>query len=552
MRLDDYIVLIRQLVKTANTSEALEKLLEMGKQLEIKAIEKEAIIYFSQLTRFRREMNLALLKMDEFNAQLNRINLGILSLLEQLEDGNIMQSVGNKRDKGRVIHNIPSKMGTDQEFFCSVRIAKDDVILLKNFQKPDDAQPEDIELSRTMEVSLVDPSGGQMFAVRQISPIMEQTIQEDTFTEWDFMVKPLQAGRAVLILYVFFIEKIDGQKEKRSVSLKRNIEVTTEKVAYFYPWELTNITVEADASKKKRAHLAGWSSIAAKVGLCVGLIAVGIGTYMICNYFMGQTPPPPALPLPLPPSKVVATLKIQKGFQVTQVRIDGNTINDWKTNADTSLVILPPLEPSTFFVEVLGKKGICSKQINLKEKPPFKMDCPQIVPDSFNVIILSPIKAPSISLDGLKQQVKVSQHTNAEGNYPIILKVITGFHTFSIDDINRDFSCTTQQLTIQGDTTVIFPCTKNVQQNVQKVTVKILIPNPLGDNLQRKKVKVVIDKSTFYPTGKYFDSKGMIYSIPNVSIGIHTFKVTITDIPCTPETINITEMRRTVTINCDR
>lgn len=48
-------------------------------------------------------------------------------------------------------------MRLNTETFCSVRIAKDDAILLQNFERETNIEPENIELSKIMEVALIDP-----------------------------------------------------------------------------------------------------------------------------------------------------------------------------------------------------------------------------------------------------------------------------------------------------------------------------------------------------------------------------------------------------------
>ncbi|MBK9735337.1 MAG: hypothetical protein IPO92_10365 [Saprospiraceae bacterium] len=129
------------------------------------------------------------------------------------------------------------------EAICSVRIAKDDEKLLKNFELSDASKPEDVEISPTMSVELIDPSGGKVFGIRMVSPLQVQKITEHTFTEWDFAITPLSAGKHLIYLYAHFIEDFDGEETRRTISFKRSIEITTEKVEELHEWQPTNIII---------------------------------------------------------------------------------------------------------------------------------------------------------------------------------------------------------------------------------------------------------------------------------------------------------------------
>lgn len=190
---------IRNFIAQGETRKALDELKKMADQLDVRTLMKEHALLSSQFHTSNRNYSLGTIKLEGLNLVINKINVHILSLLDQYIRGELLEPIGAQgNDTGRIVHNIPSRMRPKEPSLCSVRIAKDDEILLKNFPVSDISEPESLALSRTMSVELIDPFGGEIFDIRRITPQAEQRIDHDSFTEWDFGVTPLKQGKYTL------------------------------------------------------------------------------------------------------------------------------------------------------------------------------------------------------------------------------------------------------------------------------------------------------------------------------------------------------------------
>ncbi len=148
------------------------------------------------------------------------------------------------RKRGRVLYRIPAKMQKAVTSTCIIRIAPEDLpeaILREDLEDADKAIIEDIRrIGKFMQVQLTDESDGKAFYVDARSTL-EQVVEEDDYTEWQYDVTPLLEGRHRLQLKVLVTLVRDeyGKAYKDVVVLDKEIEVVTESVEENYDWETT-------------------------------------------------------------------------------------------------------------------------------------------------------------------------------------------------------------------------------------------------------------------------------------------------------------------------
>ena len=160
-----------------------------------------------------------------------------LAFIESLEEADF--EVGERAEpdeaedpklrQGQVLYQIPRKMKFDTETRCIVRIAIEEIDILKDLQTEEDTEVRDnISVSDHMKVEIVDPLAGEAFAIRSTSEPV-QFIGDDDYTEWRFYVKPLKKeGTHPLEIKVFVIVNINGKDQVREKTLDETIEIVTE------------------------------------------------------------------------------------------------------------------------------------------------------------------------------------------------------------------------------------------------------------------------------------------------------------------------------------
>ncbi len=155
------------------------------------------------------------LEVDDFNVNLKRSRLR--------ED--------NKIKQGHVLYRIPRQMQVRKEVKCIVRIALDEVTLVKKFEVDEHTKIEsEVRVSDYMKVLLIDPAASPAFAIRTTNTDSVQFIDADAPTEWKFYVTPLIPGEHVLELKVIVMEIINGVERVRETSLEENVVIVTEAV----------------------------------------------------------------------------------------------------------------------------------------------------------------------------------------------------------------------------------------------------------------------------------------------------------------------------------
>jgi Effector-associated domain 11 len=372
LQIPEYIARIKQLVAQNELSDAVLLLGEMAEQWKHPIIHAEAITLQRRLNDVKLDEINGTSSEQELNLVNNQIARSILLVLQTYEEGGeLLKPMTSHKERGRIVHNVPPKMEVNDEMIVSVRIAKDDMILLADFDLPEANKPTDLDISNTMEVSLVDPTGGNVFKIRRITEVGEQAIELDRFTEWDFGITPLQSGKHILFLYAYFITKVDGEKTKRAISFKRPIEITTDPVEdTARVWQPTDMVIKGEETKN-RGLLAGGFGLLFKAA---AVAAIAVASYFGYTYYNGKQVAVAPIRTEMPSTfemnnakddYLVPVLVMEKSMIVKAVLVNNTPITGWTYQNKNREIHLPAMKPTRYFFKLVGEKQSCSKLINL-------------------------------------------------------------------------------------------------------------------------------------------------------------------------------------------
>jgi Effector-associated domain 11 len=227
----EFIQTIRQYIANGKTEEALDLLHQ-----HISDYDKSMLNYATLIkSRFQNAHTDSVIKgivsREDYDLTTRLVNNAVLELLEKIEkDAVINTGVPKDKTSGRILHNIPGTMSLAKETRCIVRIAYDDVTLIRDFKTTADTVIQSVRIAEVMGVELLDFNETPSFQIRTINDA-EQFVANDDYTQWLFMVKPLQEGKYPLTLKVAVIEQIDGKERKRDIVLEKDIFIIGQMVA---------------------------------------------------------------------------------------------------------------------------------------------------------------------------------------------------------------------------------------------------------------------------------------------------------------------------------
>ncbi len=173
---------------------------------------------------------------DDLRIAYNQISRDLLNLIYNLEEADLdpeqdysQISEDKKVKQGSILYRVPDHMLLGEESECLVRIAFEEVQVWEGLERTEDIKVVRRRVSNVMQATLVDPTGGETFEIMAVND-PEQFVDEDTYTEWLFYVKPLVPGEHQLFLKVAVIELIRGNERKREVVLREKVSIVTEPV----------------------------------------------------------------------------------------------------------------------------------------------------------------------------------------------------------------------------------------------------------------------------------------------------------------------------------
>lgn len=169
---------------------------------------------------------------ETYQIESNKIRSALLDLIEELEAGDLEapEKPTNKGTytKGNILYDISSKMKVGTTHKCVIRIAFDEDTLLENIELSEDTKLQDIRISNVMLVDIVNPIADEAaFSIYTISE-KEQFIDQDSYTQWVYYVKPLRTGQHPLILKVAIVEMVNNKERKREIVMEEMITILSE------------------------------------------------------------------------------------------------------------------------------------------------------------------------------------------------------------------------------------------------------------------------------------------------------------------------------------
>ncbi|QQS31029.1 MAG: hypothetical protein IPM47_08950 [Sphingobacteriales bacterium] len=192
---------------------------------------------------------------DELN------NQGIASDLSGYEKKNTK----NKYKQGKVLYLIPEQMELLKRHNCLIRIAPEEISLdelKKGIKNISEANIQDIRIDSLMKAEIIDDTDGEYFDINLIGDL-EQAIEEDGYTDWQYSIKPLKEGVHSLWLKISVmvrIPELDKLAFKNIVVLDKKIMVSTFIVEQQESWQVAenqtipfsavNLLKEVDDSNK--------------------------------------------------------------------------------------------------------------------------------------------------------------------------------------------------------------------------------------------------------------------------------------------------------------
>ncbi len=133
------------------------------------------------------------------------------------------QPTGNK---GKVLYDIPDKMIVNKPQKCIVRLGANEAIVRNDDTFSPSVKIEAIPIYKVMAVDMIDISDPPIFSIKCIST-PDQIVEDDSYSEWIFMVTPLSSGTSTLYIKVSVVKIIDGVERRKELVFEKAVDITT-------------------------------------------------------------------------------------------------------------------------------------------------------------------------------------------------------------------------------------------------------------------------------------------------------------------------------------
>lgn len=483
---------VRRFIEADLLQEAFAVLKEWTDSLKIEDYQNQYSMLLGRYNALVSEIRTASVGQDQATIYHNQIRKDILEFCRTLEKAGPLP-ITNKREKGVLAHNIPGAMKKGLVHECKVRIAKEELILLENF---DPAAPvATLSISDEMEVELIDVQG-DAFEIKTHNR-KTQTILDGEATEWIFYVKPLLTGNHTLSLKAaIIIIGPDNQKIAKEYTYTNNITVettteTSDKPVTNNHWQVLSAVFSIFTKKKKNRMLPAWfpPGVAKAAAIVAALTAISILGYLGYQKYRGKTPSE----LPEFPQEQLLdlSLKIDTTIEVQFIKITQDTVWDWVRQEGSDVVVIPKLKLRPYYIQVEGEKGTCKGRVHLSaDSTYFELKCttkvpvesgtstsqitPPPPPESQNYAVLkliTPFANPLVKVNNVDQPLISSREFSAI-SYESTIHVPPGDIVIEAIDRTTNFRCDKKSLIINGFQQVVFDCTTSLRitltgQNVE-------------------------------------------------------------------------------------
>jgi|GEM_PF-2703991 len=128
--------------------------------------------------------------------------------------------------KGKVLYDIPDKMIVNKPQKCLVRLGANEAIVRDDDTFSPSVKIEAIPIYKVMAVDMIDISDPPIFSIKCIST-PDQIVEDDSYSEWIFMVTPLSSGTSTLFIKVSVVKIIDGVERRKELVFEKAVDITT-------------------------------------------------------------------------------------------------------------------------------------------------------------------------------------------------------------------------------------------------------------------------------------------------------------------------------------
>jgi hypothetical protein len=171
------------------------------------------------------------LDLDKLLILENELRQDVLLFTDTLTLSDFMAAPAGRPElkPGHLLYQIPDKMKLRERHACRVRIAHRLNQLLENLDPTVHHEIEMVPVAEVMEVEIIDPSAENepAFNILLVSD-GEQFVDEYSFTEWVFYVRPLREGPQELLLKVSVLITVNDRERTKNLVFTRSIEVGAE------------------------------------------------------------------------------------------------------------------------------------------------------------------------------------------------------------------------------------------------------------------------------------------------------------------------------------
>lgn len=248
MTLQECIDAVKRSIAAAKHDAALDILERYAASASSKDLSEKILMLRQRLASLNEQFLIsATITEEEYSAELNLLTKGIIELLKSLQVSEKLPQKG-----GSLLHNIPSRMRQDKRIKIVVRIAYTDDVAAAGLDKATVTLSKLPRITGLMSVQLMDPFRG--FEITPVSDEGQATFYEN-YTEWQYYIRPLQVGEAVLVVKVSAVEEVNGKQVPFNVVVEQPVMITIEAAPEKEKWvnggriSLTDSPKEVLASK---------------------------------------------------------------------------------------------------------------------------------------------------------------------------------------------------------------------------------------------------------------------------------------------------------------
>ncbi len=451
MELNSLITTLHNLTVDNQLEEALRQLLSYFQANQIEAerpLVKDVYQLLGQLKSLESKNRTNTIGQEDYTLELNRIRSGLLNLIEGIRKFKDEKDfLSNVSGKGKLMHNIPSRMTVNLPTTCTVRIGAIWEHITKNFVPTEHTKlVDDIDVTDIMSVELLarDSTAFDIWTPNNL----DQKAKLSAFTEWVFEVTPKKVGKFPLYLKVSTVEKVDNERVYYNLVYNFAVDITTEySPVQEQPVEWQALLAQLEAEKKKKPLLA-WGGMGKLMALAAGLalvVVAGLGIRHLLDPSPGET-------------VEEATFRMGRRLQAPAVLVNGTPPAEWSFTKDSSGIVIPHLIiDSTYSLSVNDSTWRCGGTFKIKRPPSttYTLSCSKT---RFELGILTRSAIGTVSVDNQPQTI-TSQFP--KGDFSIAKMTLPeGQHRIEARLADGSYLCIPAELYLSKDTTISMECVR--------------------------------------------------------------------------------------------